>query len=71
MDFIEESGEGEGAVGGLRTGGLAFDLGAAGKVGKQDASGSLVDVLAAVATGADERFPEFVGVDSEFFHPLG
>ena len=56
FDLVEQKPAGEKAVESLLTRGLAFDLKTRGPVEQHDASGSLVDVLAAVAAGTDKCF---------------
>ena len=71
LDLVEQEPAGEEAVEALLTGGLALDLEASGAMEQHDAGGGLVDVLAAVAAGADEGFFDVRFAHAERGHALG
>ena len=71
LDLVEQEAAGEEAVEALLAGGLALDLQAGGAMEEHDAGGGLVDVLAAVAAGADEGFFDVRLADAERGHALG
>ena len=56
LNLVEQQAPGQEAVESLLPRGLAFHLQAGGTMQQHHARGSLVDVLAAVAAGADKRF---------------
>ena len=70
LNFVEEQTAGEETVESLLAGFLAFDLEAGGAMKEHDAGGGFVDVLAAVAAGADEGFLDVGLADAERGHAL-
>lgn len=56
LDLVEEQAQRQFAVSGLVPGRLAFDPGPGGTMEQHDAGGRFVDILPAMAAGADEGF---------------
>jgi hypothetical protein len=71
FDFVEEKFAGEETVKALVAGFLAFDLEAGWPMDEHHTSRGLVDVLAAVSTGADEGFFDVGFLHAEGRHALG
>jgi len=69
FDFVGEGPPGDEAVERLVALLLTFHLDPGGDVLEPDARGNLVDVLAAVAAGANERFFDVLFKDAEALHP--
>ena len=70
FDLVEQQPAGKEAVESLLARGLALDLNSRRPVEQHHARGSLVDVLAAVSTRADERFLDVGFAHAERGHPL-
>ena len=71
LDLVEQEPAGEEPVEALLARGLAFDLEPRGTVDQLHAGGALVDVLAAVAAGADEGLLDVGLAHAERAHALG
>ena len=71
FDLVEQEAAGQEAVEPLLAGGLALDLQAGRAVEQHDAGGGLVDVLAAVAAGADKGFFDVGFAHAQCGHALG
>jgi hypothetical protein len=68
IDLVEEDLACEEPVEALLAGDLAFYFETGGPMGEHDAGRGLVDVLTAVATGADETFVEIIFMDPKHRH---
>jgi hypothetical protein len=71
FDLVEEEFASEETVEALLAGFLTFDLEATGAVEEHYAGRGFVDVLTAMATGADERFFDVGFADAQRSHALG
>jgi hypothetical protein len=70
FNLVEEQGAGAPAILSLLPGFLALDLNPTGPMQQHDARGSLVDVLAAMSTGADKGFLNVGFTHAEGSHSL-
>jgi hypothetical protein len=68
VDFVEQDLAGEETVEALLAGDLTFYFEPCGPMGQHDAGCGLVDVLTAVAAGADEALVEIIFVDAQDRH---
>jgi hypothetical protein len=71
FDFIQQQFPGDEAVHALLAGFLAFHLNAAGAMQQHDTGGNFVDVLPAMAAGANEGFLNIALAQAEGGHALG
>ena len=70
LDFVQEQAASNKSIEALLAGGLGFDLQTCRAMKEHDAGGGFVDVLAAMAAGADEGFFEVGLAHPESGHAL-
>jgi hypothetical protein len=68
LNFVEQQAAGQDSVASLMAGLLALDLDARRTMKEHDAGGGFVDVLPAVASGANERFLDVLFANAEGGH---
>lgn len=71
FEFVEQELPGEEAVAALVARGLALDLQPRRAVNQHDASGGLVDILAAMSARSDERLQDVFLAESDGSHASG